>query len=50
MAFLTQAARDEGCHLRLVFDHEHTHRLILAFADEKPMRGFTLFSSGSAPL
>src|SRR6266566_3739413 len=50
MALFAQAARDEGCHLRLVFDHEHTHRLILATANEKAMRAFTLFSSGLAPL
>jgi len=50
MAFLAQAACDEGCHLRLVFDDQNTHRLILASADEKPMRAFTPFSSGVAPL
>ena len=50
MALLAQPARDEGCHLRLVFDYEHTHRPILATVDEKAMRAFTLFSSAFAPL
>ena len=50
MALLAQPARDEGCHLRLVFDYEHTHRPIFATVDEKAMRAFTLFSSAFAPL
>jgi hypothetical protein len=50
VALLAQTARDEGCHFWLVFDHEDAHRLIVAIADEKAMRGFTVFSSGLAPL
>jgi hypothetical protein len=50
VALFAQAARNESCHLWLVFDHQHTHRQILACGDEKAMRAFTFFSFGSAHL